>query len=98
MNTAYLLLAQYDGLTVIPAEMVCRDYFSHLTPEKFIRKVGAGEISIPLVKFEDSQKTAKGVHFQDLADYLDARHEDAMREYQQRNGKPVLQKSYTPPH
>jgi hypothetical protein len=85
MNTAFLLLAQYDGLAVIPAERVCRDYFSHLTPDKFLRKVSAGEIKIPLVRIETSQKSAKGVHLQDLADYLDARRKAAKREADQLN-------------
>lgn len=31
MNTAFLLMAQYDGLAVIPAEKVCADYFPHRT-------------------------------------------------------------------
>ena len=62
MNTTFLLMAQYNGLVVIPAEVVCREYFSHLTVEKFVRKVSAGEIKIPLVRIERSQKCAKGVH------------------------------------
>lgn len=44
MNTEFLLMAQYDGRAVIPVDVVCRDYFSHPTPEKFIRKQAAGEI------------------------------------------------------
>jgi hypothetical protein len=50
---------------------VCRDYFSHLTPTKFIEKVRAGEIGLPLVRLEKSQKSAKGVALNDLAVYLD---------------------------
>ena len=80
MNTAFLLMAQYDGRAVIPVADVCRDYFSHLTPEKFLRKVNAGEIAIPLVRMETSQKAAKGVHLKDLADYLDVRRSAALRE------------------
>ena len=38
MKTSFLLMAQYDGLAVIPVEWVCRDYFRHLTVEKFLRK------------------------------------------------------------
>ena len=45
LNTAFLLMAQYHGKAVIPVEDVCRDYFSHLDPAKFVRKVGAGEIA-----------------------------------------------------
>ncbi|TQF35304.1 Pyocin activator protein PrtN [Bradyrhizobium sp. UNPF46] len=83
LNTAFLLMAQYGGKAIIPVEELCRDYFSHLDPAKFIRKVGAGEIMIPLVRMEASQKCAKGVHLQDLADYLDARRAAALKECRQ---------------
>lgn len=49
-------MAQYDGRAVIPAETVCRDFFSHLTLDKFLRKRAAGEIDLPLVRIEASQK------------------------------------------
>jgi hypothetical protein len=80
MNTLFLLMAQYDGRAVVPLETVVHDYFSHLTVAKFLRKTGAGEIALPLVRIEASQKCAKGVHLQDLADYLDRRREAAIRE------------------
>lgn len=83
LNTAFLLMAQYGGKAVIPVEDICRDYFSHLDPMKFVRKVGAGEIAIPLVRMENSQKCAKGVHLQDLADYLDERRAAAIKECRQ---------------
>ena len=83
LNTAFLLMAQYGGKAIIPVEDVCRDYFSHLDSAKFIRKVGAGEIQIPLVRMEASQKCAKGVHLQDLADYLDQRRAAAQKECRQ---------------
>jgi hypothetical protein len=82
MKTLFLLMAQYDGQAVIPVDAVCRDYFSHLTPAKFLRKVGAGEIDIPLVRMETSQKAAKGVHVQDLAEWIDKRRAAAVREAQ----------------
>jgi hypothetical protein len=88
MNTAFLLLAQYNGKAVIPIEMVCRDYFSHLTPVKLIAKISAGDITIPLVRIENSQKCAKGVHLQDLAVYLDARAEAARKEMAALTGLP----------
>ena len=70
-NTAFLLMAQYDGAAIIPLESVCRDFFRHLTVEKLVRKVLAGQIKLPIIRIEDSQKAAKGVHLVDLADYLD---------------------------
>ena len=78
-----LLMAQYDAKAVIPVDDVCRDYFQHLTPEKFVRKCSAGEIKIPLMRMENSQKCAKGIHLQDLADYLDVRREAAIKEANQ---------------
>jgi hypothetical protein len=60
MKTVFILAAAYDGLVVIPLDVVCRDYFMHLTPEKLARKVLAGEINLPIVRIEDSQKCAKG--------------------------------------
>ncbi len=83
MNTAFLLMAQYGGAAVIPIELVCRDYFSHLTPEKLVRKISAGEIALPLVRIEASQKAAKGVHLNDLALWVDERAEAARKECRQ---------------
>ena len=80
MKTAFLLMAQYEGKAIIPIDQVCHDYFFHLTPNKLIRKISAGEIALPLVRIEDSQKCAKGIHLNDLAQYLDRRTEAARRE------------------
>lgn len=83
MKTSLLLMAQYDAKAVIPVEVLVRDYFPHLSADKFVRKCSAGEIKIPLMRMEGSQKCAKGVHLQDLADYLDARRAAAIKEAQQ---------------
>ncbi|TIN95546.1 MAG: Pyocin activator protein PrtN [Mesorhizobium sp.] len=80
MNTLFLLMAQYEGRVIVPAETVCKDYFSHLTLTKFLRKVSIGEIELPLTRAERSQKSAKGVHLLDLASYLDKRREIALSE------------------
>jgi hypothetical protein len=80
MNTLFLLMARYDAMPIIPVEVVCKDYFS-LTVDKFLRKVLAGEISLPIVRMESaSQKAAKGVPIADLAAYLDQRFEAARKE------------------
>lgn len=81
MNTEFLLMAQYSGMAIIPLERVCRDYFSHLTPEKMKLKVAAGDIDLPLVRLESSQKSARGVHLNDLAAYLDIQHLKAKMEH-----------------
>ncbi|BET09377.1 MULTISPECIES: pyocin activator PrtN family protein [Pandoraea] len=83
MNTTFLLMAQYGAVAVVPIDLVCRDYFSHLSAEKLTRKIGAGDIALPLVRMEGSQKSAKGVHVEDLAKYIDDRRAAAVKECQQ---------------
>lgn len=86
MKTDWMLAARYEGLPVIPAERVCKDYFAPLTLPKFLRKIAEGAIKLPLVRMEDSQKAAKGVHVRDLAAYIDERREAAQREYNKLHG------------
>ena len=81
MNTVFILMARYNT-PVISLAAVCRDFFHHLTPEKLLRKQLAGEIDIPIVRMEASQKAAKGVHINDLAAYLDRQTELARKECQ----------------
>ncbi len=83
MNTLFLLMAQYNGQAIIPLEKLCSDYFTHLTPEMLQRKVLAGQIKLPITRIEGSQKSAKGVHLQDLASYLDEQRAAAMKECKQ---------------
>lgn len=80
MNTIFLLMAQYNGQAIIPLDVVCKDYFTHLTPEMFQRKALAGQIQIPITRLEQSQKSAKGVHIQDLATWLDKQRAAAVKE------------------
>lgn len=87
MTTFFLLMAQYNGQAIIPLEHVCADYFSHLTPEKMKMKVAAGDIDLPLVRLESSQKSARGVHLNDLAAYLDAQHLKAKTEHDKLMGR-----------
>lgn len=79
MNTAFLLMAQYNGQAIIPIELVCKDYFD-ITPTKLKAKVAKGEINLPLVWMESSQKGARGVHLSDLASYIDSQHAKAKAE------------------
>ncbi|WP_213936864.1 pyocin activator PrtN family protein [Pseudomonas sp. dw_612] len=85
MKTLFVLMAQYDGQVVIPLDRVCKDYFTHLTTDMFQRKVMAGQIRIPITRMEASQKSAKGVHITDLAEYLDVQRAAAIKESHQLN-------------
>jgi hypothetical protein len=87
VNTAFLLMAQYNGAAVIPLEAVCRDYFQHLTVQQLARKTTNGEIDLPVTRIESSQKAARGVHLQDLAAYIDKRREAAQKENDQLQGR-----------
>lgn len=87
MNTAFLLMAQYSGAAIIPLDLVCRDYFQHLTPQQLARKAQAGEIDLPITRIEGSQKAARGVHLQDLAGWIDRRRAAAQKECDQLQGR-----------
>lgn len=80
MKTAFILMAQYDGLAVIPIERVSKDYFPHLNATGLVGKITRGEIALPLVRIEFGQKSARGVHISDLAAWIDARRAAAIKE------------------
>ena len=54
--TLFLLMAQYNGQTVVSLDRVCRDFFGHLTVEKLLRKALRGDIALPIVRIETSPK------------------------------------------
>lgn len=86
MNTTFLLMAKYDAVPVIPIDVVCRDFFAPLTLPILLRKISAGDIPLPLVRMEASQKGARGVHLSDLAAYIDKRTAAARKECNQLTG------------
>ncbi len=81
MDTRFLLMARYDALPIIPVEQVRSDFFNHLSLSKFLRKLNERVIALPVVSIEASQKSQKGVHIEDLADFLDKRREKALKEH-----------------
>jgi hypothetical protein len=62
-------MAQYNGSAVIPLKAVCRDYFCQLTPAQFARKAIEGEIDLPVIRTETSQKAARGVHLSSVSGF-----------------------------
>lgn len=82
MNMIFLLMAQCDNRFLIPIYLFARDNLD-VVPGVLIRKIYAGQVKLPIVQMEDSQKAAMGVHIQDLAAYLDERAEAARRECRQ---------------
>ena len=85
--TLFLLMAQYNGQTVVSLDQVCHDFFGHLTVEKLLRKALRGDIALPIVRIETSQKAQRGVHLVDLATYIDKRRAAAVKECQQLTGQ-----------
>jgi hypothetical protein len=83
MKTILLLMVRYAAQVIIPIDIVCRDFFASLQVQNLLRKISAGEIALPLTRMEASQKGAKGVHIQDLAQYIDARRAAAVKECNQ---------------
>jgi hypothetical protein len=79
-QTLFMLMAQYNGSPLIPVEVVCRDYFAPLTLPVFLRKLAEGNIALPVVRMENSQKGAKMIHLGDLASYIDARRKEGQDE------------------
>lgn len=71
-TTLFFLMAQYSGRAVIPADEVRRDYFPHLNLVNFIRRCDDGIIKLKVMRSDKSQKSARGVHIQDLASYIEA--------------------------
>lgn len=45
--TLFLLMAQYNGQTVVPIDQVCQGFFAHLTVEKLLRKALRGNFALP---------------------------------------------------
>lgn len=76
-------MGQYEGQPVVPVDVVARDHFGGMNRRVFLRKVDDGSIALPVMRMEESQKSAKGVHVHDLAEYIDRRRADARREYKQ---------------
>lgn len=86
MNTLFLLMAQFDGRALVPVDEVCSAFFPHLSRATMLRKVLAGEIRLPLVQIEQSQKAAKAVHLVDLARYIDDRRTAGLRDFERLHG------------
>ena len=85
--TFFLLMAQYNGQTVVLIDQVCRDFFGHLTVEKLLRKALRGDIALPITRIENSQKAQRGVHLADLAAYIEKRRAAAIKECVQLTGQ-----------
>lgn len=87
MKTLFLLMAQYDGQVIIPVDTVCADYFSHLSPKNLRQNIAHGKIDLPLVQMDSSRQAARGVHINDLAQYIDKQREAARSDHEKLWGR-----------
>jgi len=74
-------MPRYDALPIIPLEHVRLDLFKHLSLPKFLRKLNESAIALHVICIEPSQKSQKGVHVEDLADFSDSREQAAQTEF-----------------
>mgnify|MGYP006301503899 CR=1 FL=1 len=81
MKTVMMLLMMYENRAVIPADRVAADWFD-LSLDRFLRKQSSGSIPLPLIQMEGSRKSFKGVHVQDLTDYIDRKAAEARDDLQ----------------
>ncbi|MCK5932068.1 MAG: pyocin activator PrtN family protein [Fulvimarina manganoxydans] len=81
-TTVTALLAQH-GAAVVPLEAVRESLFAHLSRDVFKRRLLAGDFPLPVMRADDSQKAALGVHIDDLAAFIDARRAEAQKELAQ---------------
>lgn len=58
-DTLFFLMAQFGPRAVIPLDEVRKEYFSHLEPHVFIRKLAHGEIPLPLLRIEQVKNQRK---------------------------------------
>ncbi|EEB44695.1 hypothetical protein PROVALCAL_03202 [Providencia alcalifaciens DSM 30120] len=79
MNTVFLLMAEFET-SQIPLATIAEKYLkmSSTTAE---RKANAGELPIPTYRLNDSQKSPRIIHVNDLAEYIDRQRNDAVAEF-----------------
>jgi len=79
MNTKMMLILRHNAAPTIPVEIVAEVYFE-ISLSRFHRKIHDGEILLPVLRMDDSQKCAKSVHIDDFSAYLDRRNEAARKD------------------
>ncbi|WP_092517527.1 pyocin activator PrtN family protein [Xenorhabdus japonica] len=78
MNTTFLLMAEFET-SQIPLSAIAEKYLK-LSPTTAERKANEGKLKIPTYKMNDSQKSPRIVHVQNLASYIDKQREEAILE------------------
>ncbi|QOD81854.1 pyocin activator PrtN family protein [Chromobacterium haemolyticum] len=80
MNTAFLLMAQYQRAAV-PLNEISEDYLG-LTARKANEMASLNRLPLPTFRASDSQKAPRMVHIADLAAHLDRQREEAKKQWE----------------
>lgn len=79
MNTAMLLMAQYEKTTIL-LEEICEEYFG-CSRHTAIQKAKASTLPVPAFQVGSGQKAPWFVHVTDLAALIDKQREEARDEW-----------------
>ena len=79
-RTAFLLMAQYERLTVSLDEVA--DDFLGMSKRAANARANAGELPFPVFRLGSSQKNPYMVHVDDLADFIEKQRADAHRQWE----------------
>lgn len=79
MNTKFALLARFENPTV-ELKQISQEFFG-ITPKTAEQKAKACCFPIPTFKLRDSERSPSLIKIEDLAAYIDKRHEDAKQDW-----------------
>jgi len=79
-DTAKMIAAEPDRRSILPAELICRLYFTPLTYPVFLRKLERDDIDLVVTRMGSSQKAPRVVHAEDMARHIAGRRKVARRE------------------
>lgn len=80
MNTSFALLARFESPTV-DLKDVCDEFFG-ITPKTAEQRVKACDFPVPTFKLRDSKRCPTLIKVEDLASYIDKKHQAAKEEWQ----------------
>ncbi|MGL5948266.1 MAG: pyocin activator PrtN family protein [Aeromonas sp.] len=79
MNTAYLLMAEYETGT-LTLDQISERYLG-IAPRSAEARARSHSLPFPTFRLGDGNKAPRLVHLQDLADFIDRRRAEAKKEF-----------------
>ncbi|CAK4070763.1 pyocin activator PrtN family protein [Vibrio sp. 16] len=84
MNTSFALLARFESPTV-ELKQISQEFFG-ITPKTAEQRAKACDFPVPTFKLRDSERSPSLIKVEDLAAYIDKRHEEAKQDWLSVNG------------